>query len=697
MASMSQVSFQDQTQGSQNFGATQQEMQQSLSRTRKLHGAAQEAIAQIIPEEADTGPGLQWLSLDHWEETMTEELMGIGAALMDESGDARGATACYERAYEIASQPAPPKKDPFDPDPEPIRRTKWWPCETQCRAALCAAGCILSVQSDPTILSAGTLDEVRDQLSTLHAIAKDVVAKSENSPVNNWLLYNVSVRIYSVLHDALERGLAGPALAGLMPPLLWAAAAIEASPPLCCPAYTPWRAQLAAAVCRAFDGVGQPSLALKFCARLMEKLEAITAPDEGSDDAEMLAAAVQSLSVVQFRYLACADPATAAAAAEIGALPAKFGAIVEALAGLATPNDAAPPVEGEKEVAVPPPSLVPSSRRRTLDQTAPAEDQVGAVEALVAAGQALCDEHFPTEAGEEPAEPAEGEEPVEPPPPTYSVTDAGLEISLEAHVSFVKWCFAFNQIEAFNALAPVAQWRLSAHSETEAHHMLALEIDVMVEMTKPEFSGAEPPIKYADALYALGEAQATASVSGCSDLVYDGAILLWQKVEGAAPHENGDENAAEDGMLRPEESDDRLRGGSLARCLLVVFKCLTISQADDAILCATVALRLSIVWEARASGDPEVLQLAIEVAERGVQDLEEARSKYIQGKEVSWTLSASTADGEDELFQRLCCLHVELLNKTFYLKLLQVSISWSINRRHVSLIRSHNPYCSAGP
>ena len=135
----------------------------SMSRTRKLLSKAEEAIAQTIPEEADTGPGLQWLSLAHWEESMTEELMALRAALM-EAGQIRPASRCYGRAYEIASQPvcaavppspppapppsllvdstavvlqAPPKKDPFDPDPEPIRRAKWWPCETQCRSALC--------------------------------------------------------------------------------------------------------------------------------------------------------------------------------------------------------------------------------------------------------------------------------------------------------------------------------------------------------------------------------------------------------------------------------------------------------------------------------------------------------------------------------------------------------------------------------
>ena len=658
---MSQVSFAE-----ASMAETQASMQQSLSRSRKLLGKAQEAIAEQIPEEADTGPGLQWLSLDHWEETMTEELMALGAALMDEVGDVRSASRCYARAYEIASQPAPPKKDPFDPDPEPIRRAKWWPCETQCRSALCVAACTIAVESDPTMLAAGTLDEVRIQLAMLDAIAKDVVTKSEKEPVNNWLLYNVSVRIYSVLQDALERGMAGPALASLMPPLLWVAAAIESSPSVCGPAYAPWRVQLATAVCRGFDGVGQPSLALKFCTRLAERLQAIGGVQEGTEEAEMLASAIQSLAVVQFRYSACADPASAATPPEIEALPAKFAAIVEGLAGLATPSDIKPLAEGEE--APPPASLsAPAARRRTLDRAAPDESQTAAVEALVAAGQAVIEEHFPATEAEEPAE---GEE-ASAAPMSYTASEAGQAIAVEAHAAFVKWCFTYKQEAAFAALYPALQWRLANYSQSEAHHMLAMEIEVMVEMTKPEFSGSETPVKYADALYALAEIQATSQVAGCSDLVYDGAIMLWHAVEGAAAHENGEVDPAEDGMLRPEESDDRLRGGALARCLLVVWKCLTISEADDAILCASVALRLSGVWEARASGDAEVVQLAIEVAERGVADLEQARSKYIEGKDVAWTLSASTADGEDELYQRLCCLHVELLNKTFYLKLLQ--------------------------
>ena len=87
----------------------------SMSRTRKLLSKAEEAIAQTIPEEADTGPGLQWLSLAHWEESMTEELMALGAALM-EAGQIRPASRCYGRAYEIASQPVcaavPPSPPP---------------------------------------------------------------------------------------------------------------------------------------------------------------------------------------------------------------------------------------------------------------------------------------------------------------------------------------------------------------------------------------------------------------------------------------------------------------------------------------------------------------------------------------------------------------------------------------------------------
>ena len=155
MALTQSVSF---AEGSLGTGAPS--LSASMSRTRKLLSKAEEAIAQTIPEEADTGPGLQWLSVAHWEESMTEELMALGAALMAD-GQIRSASRCYGRAYEIARQPvcvaaspprprlpasslstvvvsqAPPKKDPFDPDPEPIRRAKWWPCETQCRSALC--------------------------------------------------------------------------------------------------------------------------------------------------------------------------------------------------------------------------------------------------------------------------------------------------------------------------------------------------------------------------------------------------------------------------------------------------------------------------------------------------------------------------------------------------------------------------------
>lgn len=519
---------------------------------------------------------------------------------------------------------------------------------------------MLAVEADPTILAAGTLEQVRTQLGTLDGIAKDVVAKSEKKPVHNWLLYNVSVRIYSVLQDALERGLAGPALASLLPPLLWVAAAIEASPPLCGPFYAPWRVQLATAVCRGFDAVGQPSLALKFCTRLSERLQTIHSSEDGTEDAQVLAAAIQSLKVVQFRYSACADPGAAAAPPAVEALAAKFTAIVEGLAGLATPSDARP----DGEAGEPASASVPAARRRTLECTAPHESQATAVEALVAAGQAIVEEHFPATATEEPSE---GEEAA---PASYSISEGGEDITLESHVAFAKWCFTFKRQAAFDALVPALKWRLANYSQSEAHHMLALEIDVLVEMTKPEFSSSETPVTYADALYALAEAQATSQGAGCSDLVYDGAVLLWNVVESVGVHDEAE--PSDDGdMLRPEESDERLRGGALARCLLVVWKCLTISAADDAILCASVALRLAGVWEARAAGDLEIVQLAIEVAERGVADLESARSKYIEGKDVAWTLSASTADGEDELYQRLCCLHVELLNKMFYLKLLQ--------------------------
>eukprot|EP01043_Picozoa_sp_COSAG02_P009989 COSAG02_NODE_345_length_24135_cov_6.425404_3_plen_2348_part_00 len=284
----------------------------------------------------------------------------------------------------------------------------------------------------------------------------------------------------------------------------------------------------------------------------------------------------------------------------------------------------------------------------------------------MAAGQAIAEEHFPAA---EPEEAGEGEEPA---PTSYSISEGGKDITLEAHAAFVKWCFTFKQEAAFDALVPALKWRLANCSQSEAHHMLGLELDVMIEMTKPEFSDSGTPTAYADALYALAEAQATSQAAGCSDLVYDGAVLLWNAVESVSVHDTNDADPTQDdGMLRPEESDERLRGGALARCLLVVYRCLTISAADDAILCASVALRLAGVWEARAAGDLEIVQLAIEVAERGVADLEAARSKYIEGKDVVWTLSASTADGEDELYQRLCCLHVELLNKLFYLKLLQ--------------------------
>ena len=260
-------------------GALHADMEASMRRTRKLATRAADAVAEQHPDPEECGKGLQWESVSHWEEFTTQQLMALGGAALG-GGDARTANACYGRAYEIASQPAPPRKDPFDPDPEPPRRAKWWPTEVQCKAALCVGQSVLVVGEDPVLLAAGTVAGIRSELAGLDALAKEVTAKVAVAPTYSWLLYNVSWRIYHILLDVLARGLAGPALSSLLPPLLWVAAAVDASSALCTAEYAGWRVQLATAACRAFDGIGQPDTALRFCQRLSERLEAVEAADE---------------------------------------------------------------------------------------------------------------------------------------------------------------------------------------------------------------------------------------------------------------------------------------------------------------------------------------------------------------------------------------------------------------------------------
>ena len=182
------------------------------------------------------------------------------------------AVTCYERAYDIARQPAPIPKDPFAPDPQPARRSKWWPTEVRCRAAICNGEAAVAVTQDVTIAAAGTVAKVAAELARLRSIGEEVAAKVIDDESHSWLLYNVSVRVYTVLEDALYRGMEGPALTMLLPPLLWSAAAIDACASLCAAAYVPWRVQVCTLICRSFDSIGKPSTALQFCKRLEERL-----------------------------------------------------------------------------------------------------------------------------------------------------------------------------------------------------------------------------------------------------------------------------------------------------------------------------------------------------------------------------------------------------------------------------------------
>jgi hypothetical protein len=93
--------------------------------------------------------------------------------------------------------------------------------------------------------------------------------------------------------------------------------------------------------------------------------------------------------------------------------------------------------------------------------------------------------------------------------------------------------------------------------------------------------------------------------------------------------------------------------------------CLRACSADDALLRASVALRLVNVWEEAEQGS-----LAVQAAEQGIGDLTDARANYVQGREVGYTLSTSSVDGEDELYQRLSCIHMELLTRKFHIQLM---------------------------
>jgi hypothetical protein len=657
-------------------------MSGTLSGTRKLAAQVEETLAAKAPAEEDCGPRLQWTSVDHWEEATTSKLMALGAA-MAEANQLRTANRCYSRAYDIARQPAPPRKNPFDPDPEPPRRAKWWPTEVLCRSALCAGKAGLVVAADPTMLAKGTVSAVREQLALLDALSKETAEKAAAEPSHSWLLYNVSTRTYAVLLDALQRGLSGPALAGLMAPLLWVAAAVDATPALCTAPYCGWRVQLATVVCRAFEAIGQPSHALRFCMRLAKRLQSVDAADSG---AAAVSGATATLAVVRYRYDACADPA--AAKTELGEFEdvgTRFAAIVEGLTGMATPQDAAregggggaeeeeEEEEGETERVVPSLST-PATRQRALSRVAPDEAVAAAVGDLLAAGRALAAEHFPAT---EPHEEGEGKEEHAADSSrgaTHSCTDAGRSISLDAHGALVKWCFAFADDEAFHELVPALRWRLMSEAGGD-QEILALELEVMAELIQcfdgSVFQPVGAPVAFADALYALAEAQARSPIIGCSDLIYDGAVLLWDALKDMPVR--AEETTQSDAVDDAEGGDGgaQLKGGAMCHCLLVAWKCLTIARADDPLLCSTVALRLATAWEASSVGDADVLQLAIEVAERGLSQLEDARSKYIEGRDVGWVLTASRADGDDELYQRLCCVHVELVNKMFQLKLLQ--------------------------
>eukprot|EP01048_Picozoa_sp_COSAG05_P018472 COSAG05_NODE_2708_length_2743_cov_6.270424_1_plen_784_part_00 len=641
--------------------------------TRRVATQIHEALARAQPGPEECGAGLQWQSVDHWEETTMSDLIRLGATAL-EGGDAQTANKCYARAYEIASQPAPPRKDPFDPDPEPPRRAKMWPTEVQCRSALCAGNICLAVEEDPSLLATGTVAAVRAQLTILDSLTKEAVAETAVDAGNSWLLYNLSVRIYCIVVDVLERGLAGPALASLLPPLLSVAAAVDGVPVLCVADYAGWRVQLATAICRAFEAIGQPHMALRFCHRLNERLQQI----ENADD---IAAATNTLAVVQYRYAACADSAAVDPAALETSFPhlgARFGAIVEGLNGLATPSNNPPEATEEGEEPPKPQLGKPGMRRRILDRAAPDEASAAAVTGLIEAARALALEHFPaTEPTEDAEAPAEGEEatvPASVSTPTHTCSDEGKVISLQSHAAVVKWCFGFAQDDAFDEMVPALRWRLLS-AETQDEQILALELEVLSELHKC-FSGAvfEPdgvPVAFADALYALAEAQTRAPGPGCSDLIYDGSVLLWEALKNESTQALADLDTNGDAETEAGADDEALRGGPVCHCLLVTWKCLAICRADDAMLCSTVALRLATAWEACSVGDPKTLQLATEVAERGIAQLEDARSKFIDSREIDWVLSTARADGTDELYQRLCCIHVELLNKMFQLKLLQ--------------------------
>eukprot|EP01050_Picozoa_sp_SAG11_P004350 SAG11_NODE_276_length_11309_cov_5.457092_3_plen_283_part_00 len=258
---------------------------------RQRQKQAEILLAEVKPEEEDCGPGLRWESVDSWERATTLELMAIGADLL--ADDAALAVQCYTRAYNIAKQPAPRPKDPFAPDPEPERRRQWWPTEVQCRSAICVSEARITVALDPALSAAGTIAKLASELARLRSIAEEVAAACKRQGAHSWLLFNISVRIYGLVQDVLSRGLAGPSLTLLLPPLVWVVGAVDSCALLARTArYAEWRVQLCALACRCFEAIGKPSAAAKFCARLMERLVAAT---EGSDDAERLGAFITSV------------------------------------------------------------------------------------------------------------------------------------------------------------------------------------------------------------------------------------------------------------------------------------------------------------------------------------------------------------------------------------------------------------------
>eukprot|EP01050_Picozoa_sp_SAG11_P004349 SAG11_NODE_276_length_11309_cov_5.457092_2_plen_294_part_00 len=248
----------------------------------------------------------------------------------------------------------------------------------------------------------------------------------------------------------------------------------------------------------------------------------------------------------------------------------KLGAINEALTGLATASDAmgeeeVPPTNGDEAVAPAAPPLIESyviARRRTLQHLPVPEVGVAALEAVISSGVAILAKDEGDDAG--------------------SAWGIG-QPSLEAHVAFIKWCFSYERSAEFAQVVGGGISRLALEGD-EGYAILRAELALLQQLATPRPS-ALPPVELADKLYELAQAQTASAAASVSDLLYDGALLLWDAIKSMTFKS---EQQAEDGADPDEVLATGFEGGPLVRCLFVVMHCLKACDADDALLRASV-------------------------------------------------------------------------------------------------------------